>query len=138
MKEVTKLLINDFKIKKLDYDFMGYSLQKNDSYTFHHLILSREFCKKIDVGKGYWYDNGCILCGNSHEYLHLVERLEYNLFLYITSEIIDMKIKKFLDISNIIVIHQILNYFEELHMDDKNDKGKYLIKESFLNRKKLD
>lgn len=26
MREVTKLMINEFKIKKLGYDFMGYSL----------------------------------------------------------------------------------------------------------------
>ena len=47
MKEVTKLLINDFKIKQLNYDFMGYSLQRGDIYTFHHfLIANREYCGK--------------------------------------------------------------------------------------------
>ncbi len=68
MKEVTKLLINDFKIKQLNYDFMGYSLQKGDIYTFHHfLIANRE-------NGPYAYWNGVILCGKtSHPYLHLIE-----------------------------------------------------------------
>jgi len=30
MKDVTKLMINEFKIKELGYDFMGYELQKSD------------------------------------------------------------------------------------------------------------
>ena len=114
MKEVTKLLINDFKIEELSYDFMGYSIQKDTSLTFHHLILSREFCKKIDVGKGYWYENGCVLCENSHQYLHLIERYMPELFFYISSELIDMKVKKRLDIHNLIAIHQMLEYFENL------------------------
>ena len=38
MKEVTKLMINEFKIKQLGYDFMGYTLQKNDIYTFSRRI----------------------------------------------------------------------------------------------------
>ena len=77
MKEVTKLLINDFKIKELGYDFMGFSLCKNSLLSFHHLILSKEYCKKAHLGKGYWYWNGVILCQDtSHEYLHLIQRYE--------------------------------------------------------------
>lgn len=138
MKQVTKLLINDFKIKELGYDFMGYSLQRYDSYTFHHLIISRQYCKKYGLGKGYWYGNGVILCGEtSHPYLHLIESIEPELFLFITSEMLDMKVKGFIDKSNLIAIHQILDYFEYLHLEDKNDKGKYLIKEQFINRNKI-
>lgn len=72
MKEVTKLLINDFKIKQLNYDFMGYSLQRGDIYTFHHfLVANRE-------NGPYSYWNGIILCGKtSHPYLHLIENLRY-------------------------------------------------------------
>lgn len=138
MKQVTKLLINDFKIKQLGYDFMGYSLQKDSILSFHHLILSKEYCKKAKLGKGYWYWNGVILNQeNSHEYLHLIQRYDDELFRYITSEMIDMKIKGYLDKQNLIAIGQILDYFEYLHIEDKDDKGKYLIKEQYLDRKRF-
>ena len=88
MKEVTKLLINDFKIRQLNYDFMGYSLQRGDIYTFHHfLIANRE-------NGPYAYWNGVILCGKtSHPYLHLIESKDEERFYDITSEFLDMKNK---------------------------------------------
>lgn len=139
MKEVTKLLINDFKIKELGYDFMGFSLCKNSLLSFHHLILSKEYCKKAHLGKGYWYWNGVILCQDtSHEYLHLVQRYSDELFRYITSEMYDMKVKGYLDKQNLISIGQILDYFESLYMEQKTDKGHYLIKEKYLDRNRFE
>jgi hypothetical protein len=44
MKEVSKLIIRDFRIKELGYDFMGFSLNKN-ILSFHHLIFSKEYCR---------------------------------------------------------------------------------------------
>ena len=41
MREVTKLMIREFKIKQLGYDFMGYTCGKNDIYNFHHYCLCR-------------------------------------------------------------------------------------------------
>lgn len=139
MKEVTKLLINDFKIKELGYDFMGFSLCKDSLLSFHHLILSKEYCKKAHLGKGYWYWNGVILCQDtSHEYLHLVQRNSDELFRYITSEMYDMKVKGYLDKQNLIAIGQILDYFESLYMEQKTDKGHYLIKEKYLDRNRFE
>lgn len=129
MKQVTKLMINEFKIKQLGYDFMGYSLQKNDIYTFHHLIIpNRE-------GGPYERWNGAILCGGtSHPYLHLIESKDYEMFLYITSEMIDMNIKGYLDIENIKRISSVLGQFEKEHSGDRTKKGKYLIKEEYTRR----
>ena len=39
MKEITKSMIKEFKLRELEFDFMGYKLQKGDIYTFHHLIV---------------------------------------------------------------------------------------------------
>lgn len=139
MKEVSKLLIRDFRIKELGYDFMGFSLNKN-TLSFHHLIFSKEYCKKMKLGTGYWYFNGVILCQEtSHDYLHLIQRYgDDELFRYITSEMIDMKIKGYLDIKNLINIGQILDYFEYQHIEEKDDKGRYIIKEKYLERKKFE
>lgn len=129
MKLVTKLMINEFKIKELNYDFMGYKLQKNDIYTFHHLIIPN--CKNGPVTR----ENGAILCGStSHPYLHLIQSKENSLFCYITSEMIDMNIKGYLDVANIKRIHEVLQEYESKHSHDKNKKGKILLKEEYKSR----
>ena len=132
MKEITRLMINEFKIKQLGYDFMGYCLQKNDIYNFHHLIIPNR------NNGPYERWNGAILCGkSSHPYLHLIEAKDYEMFCYITSEMIDMNIKGYLDIENLRQIHQVLQSFEREHCSDRSKKGKILIKEEFTKRVRL-
>lgn len=128
MKEVTKLMIREFKIKQLGYDFMGYSLQKGDIYTFHHLIIPKRY------GGKYVRWNGAILCTTPHEYLHIIENKDYEMFCYLTSEMIDMNFKGFLDSSNIRNIDNLLSQFEREHCSDKTSKGKLLIKEEYTRR----
>ena len=129
MKEITKLMIRQFKIKQLEFDFMGFSLQKNDIYTFHHLIIPN----RNNGPRERW--NGSILCGKtSHPYLHLIEAKDYDMFCYITSEMIDMNIKGYLDIDNLKRINNILKQFEKEHENDRSKKGKILVKEEYKRR----
>ena len=129
MKEVTKLMIREFKIKELGYDFMGYSLQKGDIYTFHHLIIPARYGGKNEK----W--NGAILCGkSSHPYLHLIEAKDYDMFCYITSEMIDMNLKGYLDIENIKRINDVLCQFEKEHSEERGKKGKLLIRTEYEHR----
>lgn len=132
MKEITKLMIKEFNIKKLGYDFMGYSLQKGDIYTFHHLIVPKRF------GGAESRENGAVLCGNtSHPYLHLIEYIDEEIFYRITSEMIDQNIKGKLDTENLRKIKGLLEYFEREHCNDRGKKGKLLIKEEYLKRNKF-
>lgn len=132
MKQVTKLMINEFKMKQLGHDFMGYSLQKGDIYTFHHLVIP----KRAGGSHAVW--NGAILCGNSsHPYLHIIEAKDYDMFCYITSEMIDENIKRYLDPENIRKIHEVLEQFEREHCADRTKKGKMLIKQEFVRRRKM-
>lgn len=129
MKEVTKIMIKEYNIKKLGYDFMGYCLQKNDIYTFHHLIIPKRAGGKDEI----W--NGAVLCGNtSHPYLHIIESKDFDIFAYITSEMIDMNIKGHLDIDNLRRINDALKQFEKEHINDRTRKGKILIKEDYKKR----
>lgn len=132
MKEVTKLMLNEFKIKQLGFDFMGYSLERGDIYTFHHLIIpNRE-------GGKFSRNNGAILCGKSaHPYLHLIEAKDYDMFCYITSEMIDENIKGYLDPKNIRNIHEVLALFEREHSGERSKKGYPLIKECYTRRRKM-
>ena len=128
MREVTKLMINEFKIKELNHDFMGYSLQKGDIYTFHHLIIPNR------DGGPYARWNGAILCSTPHQYLHAIESVDFTYFSYLTSEMIDMNLKGYLDERNISAVHDILCEFEYKYRNRRTKKGKRLIKDEYLNR----
>lgn len=133
MKQIVKDMIRIYKIKKLGYDFAGYELQKGDIYTYHHNIIA----KRNGGPETIW--NGAILCGNtSHDYLHLIESKDEDMFLAITSEMIDQNMKGYLDVYNIRRIGDILACFEKEHCSDRGKKGRPLIKDEFVRcRKRL-
>lgn len=132
MKQVTKLMIDEFNIKKLGYDFMGYSLNRGDIYTFHHLIVPNR------QGGPYARWNGAILCGKtSHPYLHTIESRDYDMFSAVTSEMIDINVKGWLDTANLRYIDDVLCCFEREHCSDRTKKGKLLIKDEYLKRMKF-
>ena len=138
MKEIAKEMIKDFKIKKLGYDFMGYQVDRQSSLSFHHLIIAHKDCKQLGYGEGFLRWNGSILVQDtSHNYLHLIERIDEQIFNLITSEMIDMNSKGYLDTYNIKKIHDLLSYFEREHINDRNSRGKILIKESYIQRPKF-
>ena len=133
MKEITKIMVNDFKIMKLGMDFMGYHVNRKQDLSFHHLIIQRRHCKEAGLGEGYLYWNGAILRQNtSHDYLHLIENIDPDIFYELTSEMIDENIKGRLDIDNLKRIHDLLLYFEREHDHDTSKKGKLLIKREFV------
>ena len=133
MKEITKIMINDFKIMKLGYDFLGYKVNRKQDLSFHHLIIQRRHCKEAGLGEGYLYWNGAILRQNtSHDYLHLIENIDPDIFYELTSEMIDENIKGRLDTDNLKRIHDLLLYFEREHDHDTSKKGKLLIKREFV------
>ena len=121
-------MINEFKLNELGHDFMGYSLQKGDIYTFHHLIVPNR------QGGPYARWNGAILYSTPHQYLHVIEATDYRYFGYLTSEMIDMNQKGFIDIDNILEINDILCEFEYKYRNRRSKKGKRLIKDAYLNR----
>ena len=133
MREVTKLMVNDFKIMKLGYDFLGYKVNRKQDLSYHHLIIPRRHGKEAGLGDGYLYWNGAILRQNtSHDYLHLIENIDPDIFYELTSEMIDENIKGRLDIDNLKRIHDLLLYFEREHDHDTSKKGKLLIKREFV------
>lgn len=133
MKEITKIMINDFKIMKLGYDFLGYKVNRKQELSYHHLIIPRRHCKEAGLGEGYLYWNGAILRQNtSHDYLHIIEKIDPDIFYELTSEMIDENIKGQLDIDNLKRIHDLLLYFEREHDHDTSKKGKLLIKREFV------
>ena len=132
MKEITKEMIDYYKIKVYDLDFMGYSLQKGDIYTYHHNLVPARFGGQIT------WRNGAILCGkSSHPYIHVIETIDRDLFWYLTCKMDEMNVNGKLDLVSLRYMHDALTSFEREHCGETTRKGKELIKEIYTIRPKL-
>ena len=131
MKEVTRQMMDEYKIK--DFDFMGYNITEMKKISFHHLIVARRNCKNAGLGDGYYKWNGAILVQDtSHDYLHLIERIDPEIFYCVTSEMIDQNLKGKLDLENLRQIRNLLIYFEREHCGKSDKHGKQLIKTQYV------
>lgn len=144
MKYVTKLMVNEFKIRNLKMDFMGYEVERKDSLSFHHLIVPHRDCKELGLGEGYLRWNGAILTqnngykgSNSHDYLHIIEEYDPEIFYLITSEMIDENIKGRLDRDNLLRIKALLEYFEREYSNKRTKNGNLIVKEEYVLKRVL-
>ena len=133
MKEVSKRIVKELKIMERGYDMMGYAVDRESELSYHHLIIPRRECKRIGLGDGYTYWNGSMLTqdsknrgSDSHDYLHLIERIDYEKFLEISRAMIDERIKGEISKENLKRIREILLRFE------KENSGFEGIKENYI------
>lgn len=136
MKMVTNLMINEFKLRELGMDMMGYKVVRDNEYSFHHLIVPHRDCKRKKIeSDGYVRWNGAILSSKSaHPYLHLVEQYKRAYFEDITHQLINMNQKGYVDVEDLRIIHDLLGEFELLYDYEVSHKGKLLIKPEYRNR----
>lgn len=136
MKSITIKMINEYSLKKLKYDFMGYTFVRNNELSFHHLIVPHKDCKSLGLmHNGFLPWNGAILVQDTaHEYLHAIGNYDYEIFERITEEMIDENIKGHLDMENIKRINDFLTYFEIKNSGLTNKKGHPVIKEEYTKR----
>ncbi len=133
MKPITKEMIKIYNIKKLKYDFMGYKVDRIQSLSFHHLIVPHKDSRAAGIGDGYLLWNGALLVQEtSHDYLHIIEAIDREIFLAITQQMIEENQLGRLDIKNLKRIRDLLLYFEKEHSTVKNKKGKLLIKQKYI------
>ena len=134
MRPTTKLLIQKYALVKLKYDFMGYGFKDIKELSFHHLIIPHKLCKD-EIGGGYIEWNGVILNQDtSHDYLHTIERYDFDRFIAISSELIEEKSQGYICYRNISYIDQILDGFEKEYYGKYNKKGTPVVKEAYLKR----
>lgn len=133
MKPVTREMIHTYKINKLKYDFMGYTFDNTNQLSFHHLVIPKRECREMGLGDGYLIWNGAILRQNtSHDYLHLIERIDREIFLEITQCMIRENKLGMLTKEELINIRNLLLYFENEHKMDVDREGRKLIKRKFI------
>lgn len=126
MKEITKEMLTIYRPLS-NLDWMNYKLVEN-KLTNHHIV------KKEDGGS-LKIHNIALLMPVSHSYLHVIEYKDiktYNainkLFKYINNQ------RQEPTKEQREIIEYLLLEFEEEHKEDKNSKGKLLIKKPYLNR----
>ena len=133
MKEITKIMYKKYALNRLKYDFMGFRFNNPQDISFHHLIFAHRYCRQLGLGEGYFEKNGALLVQHtSHDYLHVVERNDYDRFEAITSEMIDENLQGHLDMQNIRAIDDILQGFEREYSGCSTNKGKPLIKPEYV------
>lgn len=130
MKEITRLMIQEYNLRRLKYDFMGYTFEKAEQLSFHHLVIPAR------SGGKYTRKNGAILRQNtSHDYLHTIENYDYDMFLAITSELINENLLGQLSKENLIAIRDILNCFEREYSGRTTKKGIEIIKPEYVEKR---
>lgn len=139
MRDITKLMIVKYRLLELKYDFMGYEFNQEKDLSFHHLIVPHRLCDIKNIPEdGYVEWNGAILKQTtSHNYLHIVERYDRDMFNAITLRMIDENIKGYLDTNDIRYIDDVLKCFEREYSGARTKNGKPLIKEEYIRRHKL-
>lgn len=126
MNKVTKEMLHIYKpVSNLDW--MNYRLVKSQ-VTYHH-ILKREDGGKKEI------ENGALLMPTAHQYLHLIECKDLETYHTLN--------KLFKIINNQMaepnqeqreIIEYLLQEFEVKHRNDKNSKGRSLIKHKYKDR----
>ena len=130
-------MFNKYKLAELGHDFMGFSFKRPEEISFHHLIVAKRHCAEMGLGNGEYVWNGSLLVRNTgHDYAHIIERIDPDVFYALTSEMVDMNVKGFLDPENLRYIDDILCSFEREHCGERTKKGKMLIKEEYTRRVK--
>ena len=136
MKQVTHEMIEIFRINKLKYDFMGYTFKRTNELSFHHLVVPKRECKAQGLGDGYLFWNGAILKQDtSHDYLHIIERIDRKCFEKITEILIYENQMRKLDKESLIRIREFLLEFEERYKYEETKGGHRLIKSQYINNR---
>lgn len=128
MKEVTRVMLELYRLKELGYDFMGYEPNGNGIISYHHLIIPKRHGGKATI------QNGALIYRVPHDYLHTIERYDLDMFGTISSEMVDMNIKGYLDMENIEYIDDVLCCFEREYSGKTTRKGHEIIKPEYTRR----
>ena len=135
MLSVSKTFIKNFRLREIGYDLMGFPFEDSKELTYHHLLLPTSECEYLGFGNGYLKWNGVMLVREtSHDYLHVIEKWDNDIFYEINSELIDQLIKGRVEQRNIFYIHRLLQKFEEEYKGCLGFNNEPLIKESYQKR----
>lgn len=123
-RELVNFMVCEYNLKGID--FMGYKLKKNNPYTYHHII------KRCHGGEKT-LENGAILTKIAHEYLHIIESRDLELYNYINIILKEVNEQHYAPTSKqLLAIDYILRIFEHDHINDRTSKNKPLMKQEYI------
>lgn len=126
MKLITKEMIKIYKMK--DICWMGYKASENNPYTFHHL-------NKVEDGGEMDIKNGAILTFTAHEYLHIIESYDLDIYLYLNNVLRCINEQNYFPTKKqLVTIDEMLKMFEGQYLDVKNSRNKKIVKSQFYDR----
>lgn len=125
MQEYTIKIINKLKLKELDE--MGYELNENAQY--HHIIKKEHGGKTTE-------NNGAVLNPSAHQYLHIIEKKDKPTYNAINGILKIISLRGSITNRDYELINGLLNDFEMKFYNTTNAKGKPLIRQKYLERKK--
>lgn len=130
-------MVNEYGLKKLHADMLGYKVTRNNDYSFHHLVIPHRDCGRQRIPhEGYVEWNGAILSSRTaHPYLHVIERFDREMFEYITQELVDINQKGYVDRENLLRVYSELYDFERIFGGEYTKKGHKLIKPEFVSER---
>lgn len=128
MKEITKLMMNEWKMQSMDW--MGYTLEKGEYFSYHHLRVPKREGGSADV-----YNGAILIQSAGHDYLHTIERCDREMFEYITQILIEINEQRYMPTKEqLIRIRDALQTFENEWQGKRTSKGKLIVKQRYLRR----
>lgn len=130
-------MVNDYGLKKLHADMLGYKVVRNNDYSFHHLIIPHRDCGRQRIPhEGYVDWNGAILSSRtSHPYIHVIERFDREMFEYITNQLVEINKQGYVDREHLLRVYDMMYDFENIFGGEYTKKGHKLIKPEFVSER---
>lgn len=125
MKHIVRQMIALYDLKNTKICFMGYKLDKQANY--HHII-------KKEYGGETSIKNGAVINDYAHDYLHVIETYDLEMFAYLNRILQKENEQGCLSLQYLRTIDHILRSFEREHCSDVSCRNKKLIKEEYLKR----
>ena len=129
MGRLADKLFYDFDLHKLGYDFMGFYFNDKKELSYHH-IKPRHYKGKTT------YDNGAILNRlTSHNYIHPIEEIDFQLFIELSQILLDEHKVKKITPEHLKEINMLLTYFEQKYEGQYTKRGNLIVKEEYVRRR---
>lgn len=129
MSKLRERLYKDYDLEKKGYDFMGYEFNTKKELSTHH-ILPRHSGGKTKK------NNLCILNRyTSHNYIHLIEDIDYKVFLELSKYLLEEITKGEISQEQLLRINDALEFFEYKYRDEEDRHGELLIKPEYKSKR---
>lgn len=129
MSRLRERLYKQYDLESLGYDFMGFTFGSKKDLSTHHIIPRHS-------GGQTKKNNLCILTRDtSHNYIHLIEDVDYKTFLQISKCLMEQVKMGKISIGEINTIFELLQEFEFKHKDLEDRNGCLLIKPEYKTKR---